>query len=109
MEFRLWRWQRWSALAALPLVLAHVVLQYYVFGPESANFETVSTRARLASLLALDIALLITVTAHAFLGMRSIAMDHARTARQAMRATVAMAVLFALTVLYGLAALAAFL
>lgn len=109
IELRLWRWQRYTAFLALPLVMLHIVLQYFVFGIDTTTFDAVSARARMAVFLGLDVLLLATVTAHAFLGLRSIFMDYAKNPIAAGRTSVLIAATFAGVILYGVAALAAFL
>lgn len=108
-DLALWRWQRYTALAALPLVAAHVVLQYWVFGVENATFDAVSARLQGGAILAVDVLLLAAVGGHAFLGLRSVLQDYARTSAGARLATRACLFLLAATVLYGIAALFAFL
>ena len=108
-ELRLWRWQRYTGLLALPLVVAHVALQYGVFGVDAASFAGVSARLQGGAILALDVLLLACVSAHGFLGLRSMLQDYARSARAATWITRATLAAFAAIVVYGLAALAAFL
>jgi succinate dehydrogenase hydrophobic anchor subunit len=109
MDLALWRWQRYTALAALPLVVAHVVLQYWVFGIETAAFDTVSARVKGGMILTLDVVLLAVVAAHGFLGLRSMLQDYARSSTAAAWITRATLGLFVATFAYGLVALAAFL
>ena len=109
LDLALWRWQRRTAMLALPLVLAHVVLQYYVFGIDTASFDTVSARERGGIILVLDVFLLATVSAHALLGLRSMLQDYARSSRTAARITRATLFAFVAILVYGLAALTAFL
>ena len=45
-DLRLWRLQRMAALVSLPLVLVHVILQLWVFGPEQ-RFDVVSARVKM--------------------------------------------------------------
>lgn len=108
-DLRLWRWQRYTALATLPLVLAHVVLQYWVFGVETASFDTVSARVKGGVILGLDVLLLALVAGHGFLGLRSLLQDYARTSAAAAWITRATLAAFVAVLAYGLAALAAFL
>lgn len=108
LDLKLWRWQRYTALLSLPLVVAHVALQYWVFGLETANFDAVSARVRGGVILGLDVLLLAAVSAHAFLGLRSMLQDYARTSRFATWITWATLLALAVTFVYGLAALAAF-
>ena len=107
-DLRLWRWQRTTALLVLPLVVAHVALQYWVFAGDAA-FDAVSARVKGGAILALDLLLLAAVSAHAFLGLRSMLQDYARTSAAAAWITRATLFMFAATFLYGLAALCAFL
>ena len=106
-DLKLWRLQRTTAVVALPLVLAHLILQLWVFGPE-ANFDAVSARVKMGVILALDVVLLVVVSAHAWLGMRSMLQDYARGSGAAGWITRATVLLFVATVAYGLVALTAF-
>ena len=108
-DLALWRLQRHTALAALPLVLAHVVLQYWVFGIDNASFEAVSARVQGGVILALDVVLLGVVSLHAFLGLRAVLQDHAKSPAAVRRITVATLAASALVFAYGLVALFAFL
>lgn len=107
-DLRLWRLQRTTAVAALPLVLAHVILQLWVFGPD-AGFEAVSARVKMGLILTLDVALLAVVGAHAFLGLRSVLQDYAKSSGAAAWTTRIALFLFVATFAYGLVALTAFL
>lgn len=107
-ELQLWRWQRRTALIALPLVLLHVVLQYFVFGSATASYDVVSARLKLGAFFVLDLLLLAAVSSHAFIGLRSVLMDYAKSPAAARRATYAIGIGFAGVLIYGLAALAAF-
>ncbi len=109
LDLRLWRWQRYTALVALPLVLAHLALQYFAFGVDASSFAQVSARLKGGAILGLDVVLLAAVGAHAFLGLRSMLQDHARSSRAAAWITRATLWAFGAVFLYGLAALAAFL
>lgn len=109
MDLRLWRWQRHTALAAVPLVVAHVVLQYWVFGVDTASFDAVSARVKGGLILTLDVLLLAVVAAHGFLGLRSVLQDYARSSTAAAWITRSTLLFVAATFAYGLVALAAFL
>ena len=109
-DLTLWRWQRYTALAALPLVIAHVVLQYFVFGADSsASFQAVSARVQGGLILTLDVLLLAVVSAHGFLGLRSLLQDYARSSATAAWITRLTLGAFLLVLAYGLLALTAFL
>ena len=107
-ELRLWRLQRSTALATLPLVIAHVVLQLWVFGHDNA-YDVVSARVKMGAILTLDVLLLCAVSAHAYLGMRSMLQDYARSSDAAAWITRGSLLLLAATFVYGLAAMIAFL
>ena len=109
LDLTLWRWQRYTALVALPLVIIHVALQYWVYGLDSANFGAVSARVKGGFVLGLHLLLLAAVSAHAFLGLRSMLQDYARSSRSATWITRITLAALAATFVYGLVALAAFL
>lgn len=109
LDLTLWRWQRHTALATLPLVIAHVVLQYWVFGIDTATFDAVSARVKGGAILTLDVLLLAAVAGHGFLGLRSMLQDYARSSGAAAWITRATLAFFVATVAYGLVALIAFL
>ena len=110
LDLKLWRWQRYTALAALPLVIAHVVLQYFVFGVESsASFDAVSERLKGGLVLTLDVLLLAAVSAHGFLGLRGMLQDYARSSATAAWITRGTLAAFVAVLAYGLVALIAFL
>ena len=108
-DLKLWRWQRYTALATLPLVVAHVVLQYWIFGADNSSFDQVSARVKGGVILSLDVLLLAAVSAHGFLGLRSMLQDYAKSSETAAWITRVTLFLFAATLAYGLAALIAFL
>ena len=108
-DLRLWRWQRYTALAVFPLVLAHLALQYFFFGVDASTFAEVSARVKGGVILGLDVLLLAAVSAHGFLGLRSMLQDYARSSPAAGWITRASLFALAATFAYGLAALAAFL
>ncbi len=109
LDLKLWRWQRHTALLSLPLVIAHVVLQYWVFGVDSATFDAVSARVKGGIILGLDVLLLAAVSAHGFLGLRTMLQDYARSSVATVWITRATLFAFAATLVYGLVALTAFL
>ena len=108
-DLRLWRWQRYTALAVFPLVLAHVFLQYFVFGADAATFANVSARIQGGAVLALDVVLLAAVASHAFLGLRSMLQDYARTSTAAAWITRSTLLAVAGVFVYGVIVLVAFL
>ena len=103
LELRLWRWQRRSALLLLPLVAFHVYFQYFVVGIDGVDFSSTAARLGGGLLLVIDVLLLVTALAHGFLGLRSIAIDYARSSGMARGVTVGLSVVLAAGILYGLA------
>lgn len=104
-----WRWQRNSALLAIPLLGFHVIYQYFVIGIDGINFETVTSNVSVAGLLLIDLLLLITVTFHAFAGIYNISRDYTSSSRTASRIAFLLGAAFVITVAYAIAALIAFL
>jgi len=109
LTLRLWRLQRTTALIALPLVAAHVIVQFFVFGMDGTTSTVVATRLRAGLLLALDLALLVAVATHGYIGLRAVIADYTRDDTAAMHALRVVAFLLAATLLYGVAALVALL
>jgi succinate dehydrogenase hydrophobic membrane anchor protein len=109
LPLRLWRLQRTTALIALPLVAAHVVVQFFIFGMDGTTSAVVAQRLRGGLLLALDLALLAAVATHGYLGLRAVIADYVREGAAAARAVCVVALLLAATLLYGVAALVALL
>ena len=107
-NLRLWRWQRRTAVLLLPLVTFHVVYQYFIVGMDKINFAGVAGKLTVAGFLALDLILLFAVAAHAFIGIRSIAIDYTPSPAGIRAVSIVSALLFAATVAYAVAALAAF-
>lgn len=108
LELKLWRWQRTSALILLPLVAFHLIFQYALTDAGGISFAGVSARLSLVVFLLVDILLLLSVTTHALLGLRSILMDYSLSAASARRSTAIILAALAVLVIYGLSALFAF-
>lgn len=109
MSLVLWRWQRRSAILLVPLLIFHVIYQYFVIGMDDISFATVTDRLEVAGFLIVDLALLLTVALHAFTGVRSIAVDYTGSLAGIRALTALLGVLCVATVVYAIAALAAFL
>ena len=105
LELRLWRWQRRSALLLLPLVAFHLCFQFFIVGVDKIDFGGTTARLSGGLLLLIDILLLVTALGHGLLGIRSIAIDYARSSAMARGTTIGCLVVFAAALLYGLAAL----
>ncbi len=108
LELRLWRLQRTSALVLLPLVAFHILYQYFYIGPDAISLSVVSARLNVALFLIINILLLLSVVTHAFLGLRSIVMDYASSSSYKRNGTAVILALLGSTIIYGLAALFAF-
>jgi succinate dehydrogenase hydrophobic membrane anchor protein len=108
MSVRLWRWQRWSAVVLLPLLVFHIVLQVYVIGTENIDFSGVAERLGVWIYFAVDAVLLVAVVTHAFIGVRSVLLDY--FARDPLTRRLTFVVIgFAIgLVFYGVATLSAF-
>lgn len=105
----IWRWQRRSALLLAPFLAFHVVYQYFVIGVDGISFATVSDKLAATGFLLLDLVLLMLVAVHAFAGMRGIFIDYTSSPTAIRTVTAVIGLLFAGTLVYAVAALAAFL
>ena len=108
LDLKLWRLQRSSAVFVLFLVITHLILQYIVFNSDAITFLEVSDRIKSGFILAVDVVLLISVSIHGYLGFRSILLDYINSSRLACFITYTIIFTIALTILYGLIALRAF-
>jgi len=107
LELKLWRWQRRSALILLPLVAFHVCFQLFVVGIDRIDFSGTAARLSGGLMIVIDLLLLAAAVGHGLLGLRSIAIDYARSSGAARHATLASMLLFAAVFVYGVAALVA--
>jgi len=107
LELKFWRWQRRSALLLLPLVAFHLYIQLFVVGIDNIDFSSTAARLGGGLTIAIDLLLLAAALGHGFLGLRSIAIDYARSSGVARHATLASILLFAVVFFYGVAALVA--
>jgi succinate dehydrogenase hydrophobic membrane anchor protein len=105
LELKLWRWQRRSALLLLPLVTFHLYFQYFVVGIDGIDFRSTAARLSGGLLIAIDVLLLATALSHGLLGLRSIAIDYARSSGMARGATIGCLIAFGAAFIYGLATL----
>lgn len=109
MNLLLWRWQRRAAILLVPFLGFHVVYQYFLIGMDGITFATVSQKLAAAGFVALDLALLVLVAMHAFAGIRGIFVDYTSAPGRVRAITASIGVVFAATLVYAVAALAAFL
>lgn len=109
MSLVLWRWQRRSAILLVPLLIFHVIYQYFVIGTDGISFASVTDKLDVVGFLVVDLALLMTVALHVFTGVRSIAVDYTGSLAGIRAITALLGVLCVATVVYAIAALIAFL
>lgn len=108
MSVRLWRWQRWSAVVLLPLLVFHIVLQVYVIGTDNVDFSGVAERLGVWMYFAVDAVLLAAVVMHALIGVRSVLLDYVAGDRLTRRLTLVVIGFAIGLVIYGIATLGAF-
>jgi len=108
LDLRLWRLQRSSAIFVIVLVSIHLILQLIVFNSDLITYLAVSERMKRGALLAIDIILLVAVSIHGYLGFRSILLDYINSSRLASFITYSILLATAVTIVYGLIALSAF-
>jgi succinate dehydrogenase / fumarate reductase membrane anchor subunit len=108
LDLRLWRLQRSSAIFVIVLVSIHLILQLIVFNSDLITYLAVSERMKSGALLAIDIILLVAVSIHGYLGFRSILLDYINSSRLASFITYSILLATAVTIVYGLIALSAF-
>jgi succinate dehydrogenase / fumarate reductase membrane anchor subunit len=108
LDLQLWRLQRSSAIFVMVLVVIHLILQFIVFNSDAISFLEVSDRIKSGFILTIDVVLLISVSVHGYLGFRSILLDYINSSRHACFVTYTILLTIALTILYGLVALRAF-
>jgi succinate dehydrogenase hydrophobic anchor subunit len=102
---RLGRWGWWAQAGSggLLVVMAalHWIAQHFLAAGGLRSYSEVVAYLRQPAALGLEIVFLITVTAHALLGVRAIALDLGLTPRAARRLNWILAVAGAATVWYG--------
>lgn len=71
-----WKWMRYSAVALVPLVWVHVLIQDVLVGVHQINFDYVVLRWSLVGWQVYDILLLSFAFAHGMNGLRQILNDY---------------------------------
>jgi len=97
-----WLWQAITGVGLVILAGLHVTAHHYVVEGGLRDFQQVQAYLRHPVILPLEVLFLITVTAHALLGVRAILFDLGLSDNAEKRITQALTVIGALTVGYGL-------
>lgn len=97
-----WIWQAVTGLGIIFLVGLHMIAHHFVVQGGLRNFEQVQAYIRNPVILILEVLFLITVTAHALLGVRAILFDLGLSDRVEKAVSQGLTVLGVLTVAYGL-------
>ncbi len=97
-----WIWQAVTGLGIIFLVGLHMIAHHFVVQGGLRNFEQVQAYIRNPLILILEVLFLITVTAHALLGVRAILFDLGLSDRAERAVSQGLTVLGVLTVGYGL-------
>ena len=97
-----WSWQVVSGALVLVLVVAHMVAQHVAVPGGLRDYEAVLAWLRSPVAVAIELAFLATVSWHGLLGLRAVVLDAGLSPRAEHRLTRALAVLWVMTVGYGL-------
>jgi len=97
-----WVWQSITGILLLLLAGLHMIAHHFVAEGGIRDFAGVIDYLRNPVVVVLEVAFLITVTAHALLGVRSILFDLGLSARAERAVTWVMWMVGVLTVVYGL-------
>lgn len=103
-----WKWMRYSAVALVPLVWFHVLIQDILVGVHKINLDYVVLRWSMLGWQAYDILLLSFAFAHGMNGLRQVLNDYIRN--NSVRNTIAWIIFIAwvvITVIGGVAIIAA--
>jgi succinate dehydrogenase hydrophobic anchor subunit len=97
-----WLWQALSGLGLLALAGLHMLAHHFVVPEGIRDFAGVVDYLRHPLIVALEVAFLVVVTAHAVLGVRAVLFDLGLTPRAERAVTRLLTFLGVLTVAYGL-------
>jgi succinate dehydrogenase hydrophobic anchor subunit len=99
-----WAWlaQAVTGLLLIGLLALHMLAHHFVVPEGIRDFAGVVDYLRTPVIVALEVAFLVTVTAHALLGVRAILFDLGLSPRAERRVTRGLTLLGLLTVAYGL-------
>ena len=96
-----WIWQAITGLGLVVLLALHMVAQHFVAEGGIRNYADVVAYLRNPIVVVLELLFLVTVTAHALLGVRAILFDLGLSENAEKRVTQALWVVGVLTVGYG--------
>lgn len=97
-----WLWQAVSGIGLIVLVGLHMIAHHFVAPGGIRDFAGVIDYLRNPIIVVLEIAFLITVTAHALLGVRAVLFDLGLSSQAETNITRVLTVIGVLTVSYGL-------
>ena len=97
-----WLWQAFTGIGLIVLLAFHMIAQHFVAEGGIRDFAGVVELLRNPIIVVLELLFLVTVTAHALLGVRSIAFDFGLSARAEKLVSWTLAVAGVLTVAYGM-------
>jgi succinate dehydrogenase hydrophobic anchor subunit len=97
-----WLWQAISGLGLIVLAGLHMIAHHFVVPEGIRDFAGIVDYLRNPIIVALEVAFLVTVSAHAVLGVRAILFDLGLSARAEKNVTRILTVVGVLTVAYGI-------
>jgi succinate dehydrogenase hydrophobic anchor subunit len=97
-----WLWQIGTGVALVPLLGLHIVANHFVVEGGLRDYADVVSYLRNPIILVLESMFLLTVTAHALLGIRAMTLDLGLSDHAARRLTRALTVVGVLMVGYGM-------
>ena len=97
-----WLWQIGTGVALIPLLGLHVIANHFVVDGGLRDYADVVSYLHNPIILVLETLFLVTVTAHALLGVRAIALDLGLSDRAQRRLGRALTVVGVLMVGYGI-------
>lgn len=96
-----WLWQAISGLGLIVLAGLHMIAHHFVVPEGIRDFAGIVDYLRNPIIVALEVAFLVAVSAHAMLGVRAILFDLGLSARAEKNVTRILTVVGVLTVAYG--------
>ena len=97
-----WYWQMITGVALVLLLGLHFIANHFIAAGGIRNFADVVSYLRNPIILVLEVLFLVTVVAHAMLGVRAIVMDFGISSQAEKRLSQGLTVIGVLTVAYGL-------
>jgi len=97
-----WFWQAFTGLGLVVLLALHMIAHHFVAEGGIRDYAGVAEYLRNPVIVLLEVLFLVTVTAHALLGVRAVLFDFGLSQRTERRISRALAVIGILTVGYGI-------